>query len=251
MVAVRYKYLDEPEVVIDDANDYDISNSIDLSTTTQWQAVGSYNFASNPDEIKVFCTSVISPLDSTLSEFLWYAELDGNKVRQIYLEPQEGHPLEPVISNWRIGNKPVRHWYDLEDYPDILNPASETRRNPGIPIYLTSSYNPNVRHYQRYYDTPSVGRVWNGLENFKTENLTIAFWHPANGTKLYTLEIFQDGISVFSRTETYRPEYVEVFINDKECPENTCPVKCGENVCCYGSDGIATESFLFNESIYS
>ncbi|MGF1542873.1 MAG: hypothetical protein ACFCU5_20925 [Pleurocapsa sp.] len=28
------------------------------------------------------------------------------------------------------------------------------------------------------------------------------------------------------------------------CPENTCQVDCGTHYCCYGSDGIATHSFL-------
>ena len=28
------------------------------------------------------------------------------------------------------------------------------------------------------------------------------------------------------------------------CPPNTCPVDCGTHICCYGSDGITTYSYL-------
>ncbi|MDJ0679210.1 MAG: hypothetical protein QNJ18_05030 [Xenococcaceae cyanobacterium MO_167.B52] len=27
------------------------------------------------------------------------------------------------------------------------------------------------------------------------------------------------------------------------CPENTCAVDCGDRICCYGSDGMATDFY--------
>ena len=67
--------------------------------------------------------------------------------------------------------------------------------------------------------------------------------HPANGDPIYTLKIFDANNSeIFSRTEPERP--IQIFRRQETCPPDTCPVDCGDHICCYGSNGIATYSYL-------
>ena len=69
------------------------------------------------------------------------------------------------------------------------------------------------------------------------------FWYPANGTQLWILKIFdRDGIQIFSRTDIEKP--IELYYVQPTCPNNTCAVDCGDQVCCYGIDGIAIDYYL-------
>ena len=69
------------------------------------------------------------------------------------------------------------------------------------------------------------------------------FWYPANGTRVYTLRVFdRDGIEMSSISRTSRP--ITVFVIKDFCPVDTCEVDCGNHICCYGSDGIASYSYL-------
>lgn len=38
------------------------------------------------------------------------------------------------------------------------------------------------------------------------------------------------------------PEYSVICDCQVECPDGTCGVRCGSNICCYGSDGVAVKS---------
>lgn len=42
------------------------------------------------------------------------------------------------------------------------------------------------------------------------------------------------------------PEYQVICDCNKECPEGTCGIQCGDRICCYGSDGVAVKSIPFN-----
>ena len=33
----------------------------------------------------------------------------------------------------------------------------------------------------------------------------------------------------------------------EQCPENTCPVECGEHICCYGTDGVAVKQIALDD----
>ncbi len=57
-----------------------------------------------------------------------------------------------------------------------------------------------------------------------------------------------NGNYVSGRTSPYilsgavpMPEDLEFIC--ESCPKNTCAVDCGDKICCYGSDGIATNFY--------
>ena len=108
---------------------------------------------------------------------------------------------------------------DIETYLGWLN---------GRPISTTTK---SLIHFDKFYNQP---------EKTKYVNLTQEYVE-VTGTISYTLNIFKDGVQVFTRTSTDKPTVAIVETN--QCPENTCEVDCGTHVCCYGSDGIAVFSY--------
>ena len=56
----------------------------------------------------------------------------------------------------------------------------------------------------------------------------------------------EEEISLFYGIE---PE-LSCFLQEGACPQDTCPVSCGDTICCYNSEGIPVDSFLKSESIY-
>lgn len=84
---------------------------------------------------------------------------------------------------------------------------------------------------------------------YTVEDIQVFYVHPSNGDRTTTLNIYQNEDLIFSRTTINEGDpFVEIT---KICPSDTCPVRCGDRVCCYGSDGIATDTFLLSDSIYS
>lgn len=81
---------------------------------------------------------------------------------------------------------------------------------------------------------------WDCSEKFyRYTDPVIKEWQPRNGDYLYTFEIYLNNQMIFSRTETNNPENIKVL----KCPSDTCVVDCGDKICCYGSDGIASTFF--------
>lgn len=110
-----------------------------------------------------------------------------------------------------------------------------------VPGDLIRGFSPPTLYHWQYpqtafgYDTST--------RNYYYTDVVLTYWHPADGDPIYTLRIFDSNNSeIFNRTENERP--IQVFKTDNVCPPNTCPVDCGDKICCYGSDGIAVSSLL-------
>lgn len=54
-----------------------------------------------------------------------------------------------------------------------------------------------------------------------------------------TISFYKDGQLVHSETQRECPE---VWTEEERCPEGTCPVECGDRICCYDGNGIAVTS---------
>jgi hypothetical protein len=225
MVAVKYKYPNETEVVINNADNYEIE--IVPLVITQWQAFGTY-FDALANEARIFRTFARDiPVNS------------GSIVG------------EPIINPYRDNGL----WY-----VQLSNGAKRALESTGL---LASSINnlvpPDVQKDRRVHPLsipyPVLeGAVGNALAKTKkgqsvwdildwvTSAPTIVVWFPIAGKIGTTLRIFQGLNQVFVRTEPYEPEYVEVIDG---CPPNTCPVLCGNGVCCYNSNGISVSSYQY------
>lgn len=105
---------------------------------------------------------------------------------------------------------------------------------------IRGSLAPTLYHWR--YPQTNYGYDTSVREYYYTD-VVLTYWHPAECDFLYNLRIFDvDGNEIFTRTEDVRP--LQVFRKDNVCPDNTCPVDCGDRVCCYGNDGIAIDSLL-------
>ena len=250
MVAVRYKYRDEPEAIIEDADRFTVSSFIDPLGATHFQPIGSYtniptgqkrpfiglvyNFADNDFEFGDF--SVVSIPYVVIRE----GQPDEVVQNKIFVLQ---HPSLPVPSTL------YGAVMDYEDFiADNFSKPNQGEVYPGDLDNRTAIIEWTLQVKQR--GTNQVILV-NEPPIQVSSTPVIEFWNPTKGTRKYKFDVFSGESLVFSRTENLPPDIKQVITNDRECPVNTCPVKCGENVCCYGSDGIAIESFLFSESVYA
>lgn len=58
-----------------------------------------------------------------------------------------------------------------------------------------------------------------------------------------TLQIFDAAGNLLVNLQREFPTWDVEFLPITECPPDTCPVNCGDHICCYGRDGIAVASF--------
>lgn len=133
--------------------------------------------------------------------------------------------------------------------PDITGSLIPVRDNIG-----------RIRHYKVEY-TAFVGNF--GTATFQAENvlslnrsgdrvkegslvvgdLVINNDYRNRNCQKYILEILKEGEVIFTDKGLQEPLVAWVCIDNNQCPENTCEVICGDTICCYGSDGIAVDSF--------
>lgn len=229
---VKYKYHGESPVIVPDGDSYTIEFSR-IDHQNYYQAIGTYAHISS-GETRAFASTPIKGDAGTIEIWDDYSRKPWAIVHPLYGNDTVGkHFIYEVQGDAQtfFNNYPTFHssanrpvFFYTGEY--IVNRSVYTLNN----IY---SPNPNDTEFRR----------------FQGENPQILFWHPVTYTPRYELKIFQNGVLIYTRVEEYEPEYV-VIIPYRECPPNTCPVQCNQNVCCYGSDGIATETFLFSESAY-
>ena len=272
-MAVIYKYKDENEVYIGKANRYTYLFEVDTNYTT-WGGIGTMFNADTNEELS-FLTHIydFEKLGLATSSFefklhpvyyrvtkleengykdyiykygdFWYLEVSGTVFSTPELKVDSnplsrgGIPRSNIIPAFNITYEELTNYWDTyilptdkgEIYQTLYILYSELNRNShsfiGFPKILVQ---PHLK-YKNIYDKPIIKK-----------------WYPVRAKTIVELKIFLNDTEVFSRKEYSRAEYV--YPINRKCPDNTCPVKCDENVCCYNSKGIATESFLFEESIY-
>lgn len=240
MVAVKYKYPNEDEVIIQNADNYQILYS---EKPTLWQAVGTYydlryektivfvsyplrkpstNFAiKNQGEITLLGTSTSQ--ERTLPRWGLEIGVNNNFGNPIYVPVTATFGSFPITLNSPIG-------FQLAYY---LNPSTGIINNQFTPLG------------GGVYSVKMLTVLAFTVYDWQATNFTVEFFRIINyPAPTVTLRIYQGNNQVFTRTETYEPVYVEVI---NGCPEGTCPVLCnnGTQVCCYGSNGISVFSYQY------
>lgn len=252
MPKVKYKYQNESEKVINNADNYKVVPGVIPGTATEWQLLMKGEIV---DGIKpgtnqpyMYSSTPSNTPNLTLSEQVtWATEMEGNRIIN---SSYEGGILA-YRSRWIIPESPtlyIANWYPYSYYKTLID-ADPYYPRPGSGRVKSDALNNNGTHWFNSFPGFNGGTFYTPNRTYVNINIEVIGVHPTNGTKNNTLKIFNGDNLVFSRTELIAPQYVEVIF-DKQCPNNTCPVKCGDKVCCYGSDGISTENFLFSESIY-
>jgi hypothetical protein len=211
-----------------------------LSTVTKWQALGSYIDPSDNGKKKGWKTNssyLFTTLPGqipvfSLEEAFRYAKLfpDSTRVEEErWLEPYPvPNPQVPSKSYWVVppinqanpGESPFLT-RSTTDYQIWLNEIA-TKGFIGTPGRAYGGSNNTLAHYFRTYIAAGwgTGIFWTDNPMYRAIDVIHTHWHPANG------------------------------VVGKKCPNNTCPVLCGNRVCCYNSNGISTNNFLYSESVY-
>ena len=238
-MAVKYKYTDESEVVYSDADNFTLKINSEL--ITQWQAFGTYQHIPSGQQ-GAFISQVVTTNSGSVVEkplrrgtfkgapiigYFWRLETPDGLV-DITPKGEPGEDIDPLGFS-----RPFR-----TATGSMFIPETYTRWS--FLLARIKPRNENLRDGYRMNE-PFVE---------VSQGANITYWHPAGGQIEWILKIFEGEEEVFSRTEGKRPEYVQI-VDGRGCPPNSCPVKCGDNVCCYGSDGIAVEAFPYEESIYA
>ena len=228
-----YKYQNESEVTVPDVDYYEIEKGNIIPI--HWHAMGTYHDIPS-GETKIFASRAVDTPDGIivieesrtslglLVGHLWILNSNGKKIS---ISPTYYDSNIPLTDQIETGNRVA---YGFQGIPEIFRSVTALRKNTK-PRYGTGT------------------NEWLYDEDFieLTQNLVITHWHISDVARNYTLRLFVGNNEVYSRTELYRPEYVQII---NQCPPNTCPVKCGNKVCCYQSDGVSIEDFLFSESVY-
>lgn len=269
MALITYKYPNENEQTLQ-GDSYTITNHADPSRITHWYATGETSNSSSNENYAFATWPIEFGSNNNPSGGIEEKEIyidDGNgliwhhanqwvlNVNNIPIVWSEYHLLETSyteVSNFHqqvFGNyqnigifrfREFAYWYLFYQHfrGNYIDGTIETRllrgrtddveRSGLLHWKIPDIREPNNREY--YWTSPS--------------NIT---WHPANGL-MFTLKIIQNNREIFSRTESFYP-YVKIT-QQRSCDSGTCPVECNGHICCYGSDGIAIETFLKSESIY-
>ena len=125
--------------------------------------------------------------------------------------------------------KRVRGYYKITEIPPLPDPFRVTYRHLAIPALG-----------QRTSDAAHYFIRNNGSIDYKYINPVFQYYRPVGGYSEYKFKIYDGDSIVYQTIETERP----VFNIKKICPDNTCPVDCGDKICCYGDDGIAVDYYL-------
>jgi hypothetical protein len=267
MVYVRYRYEQEAEVIVDKADNYTITLGFDISGVEYYQVLGTYYdyydkrrniFIANgfpTPEFKPYIreypytSGVIPSLDGSV---YWkggrYDKAIDVDTGQIWGELDAKFPefgfLECTGGLYRYSNTEASYQFYLKLISDGTIP-------PGDDYYFPPSTPPKQDLVAwrsvilEIYDDPK--RSYDTLY-FKRKpidvDLQVLTIHPVGG-RTKTLDIYQGNTKVFTRTEFYRLKDLVKLEVVGGCPTNTCPVLCGNGVCCYGSNGIAVSSYEY------
>ena len=107
------------------------------------------------------------------------------------------------------------------------------------PFQVTYSHRAISSLGQRTADAAHYFIRNNGDIDYVYINPVFQYYLPIGGYSKYEFKIYDGDTVVYQNVETERP-----VLNIKRlCPENTCVVDCGDRICCYGSDGIATKFY--------
>jgi hypothetical protein len=146
-----------------------------------------------------------------------------------------------VITHQRIG----RRYFNIKGYA-----------NGNLLGVLNIDTNPSnffIEPLVRFSSTQPIASGFKSIRFDKQPNQAVEVLvnsRNTNAKDVYIVDLNEQGV-VTGRTLIFTfqtaqgktaPTYsIECISN--ECPPNTCRVICGDTVCCYGSDGIAVESF--------
>ena len=227
VIEVRYTYPNEQQESVN-GDSYDIV-FVGSINTTLWQATGSVAVKSdftdgNGDKLQGF----ISKPTENNSQSIIEIPVTRLSFTDGYIWTLEDSTFLYSVNSLGLENATYGYadnWWLREDY----QPCREFNTN-----FLTQ-----LEHW-RFARFP-FGSPDFSTQIFRYINPVITYWHPANGTPLYKFTIYKDGEEIFSRTEAATPT---VILVSEQCPPNTCPVDCGDHVCCYNSEGIATFCYL-------
>lgn len=257
-MGISYEYLNEDRVIIPEADDYELIYDVIPESVTKWQAIGTYY--DNVDQRTNFFLSGLSdnPEASVTSEKRFKTFDASQRIVDSKTKATLGNTIL-VYDKPLVGGLTLRRYTANQQYFDIISQmlAEKSLRTKGLEIsWIFPFFNSNDWHKLLYISQANWGRPPNGSEpnvyevtRLETvENIEVLYVHPANGDRTVTLNIYQNQSLIFSRTtSTFNNPLVQ---KGKACLNNTCPVKCDVNICCYGNNGIATEAFLLSESIY-
>jgi hypothetical protein len=228
MVAVKYKYKNESEVMIDKADDFEIK---DIGKAyTRWQAVGAYYDVEEAVQKQFISGQRLSPTDS-ISEQISYDSSGNAEVNSTWHLGEPGSGITLKINRVKSPGVQTKVFTTLEEM--------QKGRVIGRPLSY-GLYPPVMSHW--YYPRNQYGQYDFSTRIYVGLNPVLYFWWGSSAETQYRLNIFKGNNQVFTRTELYRPEYVQVIGG---CPQGTCPVLCGDKACCYGSDGIAVSSYQY------
>lgn len=291
MVAVKYKYPNENEVIIDGASSYE-SKQLPVQKLTFYQPVGIAT--RNNTGVQYFWGTIGTYFfadKSNSNPFLkkysseYYAEEYGKDPilgqifnrSEIYYLPENGQKTLAAVNF--IEKSPIYRFKSVNAslYAQAIAEPDKNTTN----FYTHWDYHfPHLRRLGLLWNKNNLhAKVSEGIESLALartvdsytthlrganstdssgnsyQPILYSFSSPVHWHEVYTyqasyrLRIFQGNVQVFERTELYQPQYVEI-IGKLSCPTNTCPVKCGDQVCCYGSDGVSVTNFPYSESIY-
>lgn len=229
MTSVRYKYRNESEQIINNATSATVQ-STNLRVAT-WVAYGIYR-----DEIRN-------------QNFIWTCDLeaDSGTVDRIISDS-----VPRFINTYWVMKVPDGRVYAIRS---SIENASNIDNYSQPNTYEVGSYRIADGTSNQAVNTVGILSKYNYGKNYERLDYVLnapvlRYFHPLRLLPQYRFDVFRNNTLVFSRIEDYPPEYYRIEGNNRECPSNTCPVQCNSYVYCYGSDGIAIETFLLSESIY-
>lgn len=217
---VKYRYPEE-EIQQIEGDNYSIDT--EYINTTEWQAAGE---------------ATVLKIGSTQPKAGWFSTRTFTE-KEGEINKFDTHNLfkRKTGEHWFVGNSSCRvaanSIWELWRTREFSAPPSRLgdSRTPSLAYSKNPEFEPENKTY--YYDNP-----------------IITHWHPVNGEREITFKIFLNDSEVFTRVEIEKPPAFVQIIEGRECPPETCPVSCGDQICCYASNGISVDSFLKAESIY-
>ena len=223
-MAVVYRYPNEEQKVVPGGTRW--KYEISVINTTEWQVTGkaTNNLVAPSSDERTVGWFIKIPISSQAGSLIEVKDTIGGGfvIGKTWAWEFEGSKQTIYKESLRYKDK----WWEEPWY------------TPGFGK-ISRFYPSSLRHWVH----PSAGFTYDtSIKNYYYTDLVVTYWHPVNGEPLYTLKIFNEDTEIFSRTENVRA--TQVFLRQETCPTNTCPVDCGDRICCYDSDGIATYSYL-------
>ncbi len=246
-MAITYQYPNEEEKLIELEDDYRIT-----PTNFLYQPIGVYYQNYKPEDkfywggtglllepiltLELSESSITYPSGQTVYSYFWRYVGQGYRLTRVSANPvanmfidwddriQTTHACQRLIyGSGNVWQYPI---VGEPNYSQIGNRSSFFKTKSGS---IQESRQYEARSEQIIETLPYFTLLYPGEFHRVTTDRTF-----------YKFEVLSNEEVIFTRIELEQPEVAFVGV----CLPDTCEVDCGTHICCYGSDGITTYSYL-------